>query len=153
MIDSSLLTKHPGESSTIEPSGPYKIAEGIIFLRPLPFQQGLGLPVVLLLLPIGTHRVAAMMPDHSSRAETQRPAALLQPPADIDIIARNAKLGIEAADRLKAGFTKGHVAAWNVFRLLIGKEDVYGVAWCIGDTIGNKSVARGRNVRTAHPSV
>src|SRR5207244_3302454 len=125
----------------------------IVLLRPLPFQQSLGLPVVLLLLPIGLHRVAPMVPDHSGRAESQRPAALLQLPAGIDIVARNVKLGIECANRLKAGFTKGHVAAWNVFRLLIGKEDVYGVAWCIGDAISNKPVAGGRDVRTAHTSV
>ena len=87
-----------------------------------------------------------MMPDRSSRAETQRPATLLQAPAHIDIITSNPELGIEAAYRLKTRGTKSHVTAWNVFRLLVGKENMDRTTRGVGNTIGDGSVARRSNV-------
>src|SRR5258708_16873863 len=129
------------------------MADGVVLLRPLLCQQHLGLSIVLLLPPVGAHRVAAMVPDHRCRAETQGPAALLQPPADIDIVASNTELRIESTYRFEVGFTKCHVTAWNVFRFLIRKENVDRAAWSIGDTIGDWPVARGCDVRTAYPGV
>src|SRR5215472_18014021 len=94
-----------------------------------------------------------MMPDHSSRAETQRPAALLQAPADIDIITSNAELGIEAAYRPKARGTKSHITAWNVFGLLVGKQNMDGTTRGVGNTIGDESVARRSKVWSPYSRV
>src|SRR5438552_11729201 len=87
-----------------------------------------------------------MMPNHRRRAETQRPAALLQAPAHINIIASNTELGIETAYRPQVRGTKGHVTARNVFRLLVGKEHVDRTTRGIGNTIGDWSIARRGNV-------
>src|SRR5260221_13778381 len=114
MIDSSpVLTKHPGQSHTIESPGPGKMADGVVLLRPLLFQQRLGLRIVLLLPPVGAHRVAAVMPHHRRSGETQGPAALLQPPADIDIVASKTETRIETTHRFWVGFTKSHATASN----------------------------------------
>ena len=56
----------------------------------------------LLLAQVGADRVAAVVPDHRRRAEAERPAALLQPPADVDVVAGHAELRVEPADRLAA---------------------------------------------------
>ena len=40
-----------------------------------------------------------MVPDHGSRAEPQRPPALPKPPADVDVVAGDAKLRIEPTYR------------------------------------------------------
>src|SRR5260370_35331552 len=82
-----------------------------------------------------------MMPDRSSRAETQRPATLLQAPAHIDIITSNPELGIEAAYRLQARGTKSHVTAWNVFGLLVGKQNMDRTTRGVASTIGDESAA------------
>src|SRR6266542_5434283 len=93
-----------------------------------------------------------MMPDHRRRAEPQCPAALLESPADIDVVAGNAVLRIKPADRLEASLSKRHIAAWYVLGLQIREEDMDGVARCVGDAIGDEPVAAGRNVRAAHAS-
>jgi hypothetical protein len=59
------------------------------------------------------------MPDHGRRTEAQRETSLLQPPANIDVIAGGAKCGIKAADFLQGGFAKSHIATRNVLRFLI----------------------------------
>src|SRR2546422_5847608 len=63
----------------------------VVLLRPLPFQQGLGPTVSLLLFPVSDHRVAAVVPDDRCRAEPERPALLLDLPADIDVVAGDRK--------------------------------------------------------------
>jgi hypothetical protein len=45
-----------------------------------------------------------MVPDHGSRVEPQPPALLLQPPADIHVVAGHAELGIEPANGLEEAF-------------------------------------------------
>src|SRR5215467_1907409 len=94
-----------------------------------------------------------MMPDHSSRAETQRPTALLQAPAHINIITSYPELGIEAAYRPQARGTKSHVTAWNVFGLLVGKQNMDGTTRGVGNTIGDESVARRSKVGSTYSRV
>src|SRR5437667_67310 len=60
-----------------------------------------------------------MMPNHCGRAEPERPAALLQTPADIHIVASDAELRIKSADRLETRLAEGHVATGDVFGLAI----------------------------------
>ena len=81
--------------------GPSHMTCGVVFFRPFLFQKGLGFAIASLLAQIGANRVAAMMPDHCGRTETEGPAVLLQAPADIHIVAGDAELRVESADRLE----------------------------------------------------
>src|SRR2546427_9251246 len=94
-----------------------------------------------------------MMPDHGSRVETQRPALLLQLPAHINVVASDAELRIEPPYRLQGSFAKRHVTARNMLRLLVGEQDVDWVTRCVGDTIGDWSIAGGRDVGPADSHV
>ena len=74
--------------------------DGVVLLGPLAFQGGLGAAVVELLPPIAADRVAAAVPDHRRGVEAERPAALLEAPADVDVVAGDAELRVEPADGL-----------------------------------------------------
>src|SRR5437870_7442920 len=92
----------------INSAGPSDMASSVVLLWPLPLQQTLGLPVILLLLPKCAHRIAPVMPDYGGRIEAQRPASFLQTPTDIDIIARHTELGIKPANGLNTGLANCH---------------------------------------------
>src|SRR4029450_2602002 len=137
-------------SVAIHPPKPGEMSGRIVLLWPFAFEQRLSFPIVQLLFPIRPHRVAAMVPDHSSGVEPHRPALFLQPQTNIDVITRDTKLRVKSADRLKGSFAERHVAAGNVLCLLIGKEDMDWAAGCIGHTISDRSVGRRCNVWAAH---
>src|SRR6266704_14641 len=118
MIDAPHPPAQVGQTVGINPSGPQGMAGGIVFLGPLAFQHGLGLAVAALLLPVGQHRIAPVMPNEGRGAEPQSPPFLLQTPADIDVIARNVELRIEPADGFEGHFAKGHVTPGNMFGFL-----------------------------------
>src|SRR4029450_705871 len=120
------------------------MAGGVVLLRPLTLQEGLSLAIVFLLFPIGPHRVTAMVPDHGSRMESQCPAALLQPPAHVDIVAGNAELRIKPLYGLEGGLPKRHVTSRNVLGLLVREQDVDRATGCVGNTFGDRAVASGR---------
>src|SRR5439155_4031563 len=105
---------HLRASLPIEAPGPGQMTKHVVFFRPFLFQQCFGSTVPLLLFPIGPDRIAAMMPDHGRWAKPNRPALLLQPPAEIHIIARRTKLRIKPPDSLQGRFPKGHVTPWNI---------------------------------------
>ena len=127
---------------SIDPASPFQMAGGVVLVRPFLFQERLGKTVARLLPQIGANRIPPVMPDHRRRTETQRPAALLQSPADVHVVARNAELRIESSDRLETRFAKRHVAARDVFRFPIGKQNVSGAARRVGDTLGDGTVVR-----------
>ena len=87
--------------AAVERPSPARLPGRVVLLRPLPLEQRLGLAVAVLLLPVRADRVAAVVPDHGRGAEAERPAALLEPPADVDVVAGGAELRVEAADRLE----------------------------------------------------
>src|SRR5215210_5959524 len=91
----------------------------VVLLRPFLFQQCLGLTVATLLLPVRAYRVAAVVPDNRRGAEPQRPTALPQPPADIDVVTGNPEARIERANLFEVRFTKSHVATRDVLSLSI----------------------------------
>src|SRR5256885_6251966 len=65
------------------------------------------------LLPVGSDRRAAVMPDHGRRAEAEVPALLLQAPANIDVIAGDPEL-----DRKSTRLNSSHlVISYAVFCL------------------------------------
>ena len=137
----------------VDAPGPGDVAGGVIFLRPLPFEERLGLAIALLLFPIGAHGIAVVVPDHGRWAEAQPAATLLQAPAEIHVVTRHAQLRIETAHGLKPGFPEGHVATRNVLRLAVGEEHVRGSAGGVRDTAGNRSVVRKRDVRAAYACI
>src|SRR5439155_26731200 len=92
-----------------KPPGPGQMAQGRVLLGPAPFEKRLRPAVVPLLTPIGLDGVAPAVPDHRRRAIAQRPPSLLEAPAEVDVVARNAELRIEAADCFQAFLAKGHV--------------------------------------------
>src|SRR5215207_176483 len=109
----------------------------IVLLWPFLLQQCLGLTVAMLLLPVRAYRVAAVVPDNRRGAEPQRPTALPQPPADIDVVTGNLEARIECAYLFEVRFTEGHVATWDVLRLSIREEDMGGIARRIADALGD----------------
>jgi hypothetical protein len=113
----------------------------------------LGLAVATLLPPVLEYRIAAVVPDHSSRAKPQRLTALPQPPADIAVVAGSTKPRIEPAYLFEVRYTEGHVAARDVLRLSIGEEDMGGIARRLADALGDRPVVGMRDVRAAHPAV
>src|SRR5207253_9496812 len=113
------------------------MSERVVLRGPLLFEQGLRLPIAALLLPVGAHRVAPVVPDHGGGAEPERPATLLQAPAHVHIVAGDAVAGIKPPDRLQRLLAEGHIAARNVLRLAIRKQDMNWPPWRIGDTVGD----------------
>src|SRR5919204_2744455 len=111
------------------------MSDRVVLLGPLLFEQGLGLPIAALLLPVGAHRVAPVVPDHSSGAEPERPATLLQAPADVHIVAGDAVAGIKPPDRLQGLLAEGHIAARNMLRLAVREQDMRRPPWRVGDAV------------------
>src|SRR5215217_4797954 len=97
--------------------------EGVVPLRPFRLQQRFCLAVALLLLPICSDRIAAVVPNHRRRAEAKSPPPLLKPPADIHVVARHPESRVEAANRLELIFAKGHIAARNVLGYFVRQQD------------------------------
>src|SRR5262249_55828007 len=128
----------------IEASGPGQMTQHIVFFWPFLFQECFRPAVPLLLFPIGPYSLAAMVPDHGCWAKPNRPALLLQPPADIHVIARRTKLGIKSPDGLQGRFPKRHVTPGDMLCLCIGEEHMYRTARGIRHTVGDRTIARGR---------
>ena len=89
------------EAFAVEPAVPGQVADGVVFFRPLAFEHRLSTTIIELLPPVSLHGAAAMVPDHRGRAESNRPAALLDAPANIDIVTGGAELRIESSDGLQ----------------------------------------------------
>src|SRR5205085_1205759 len=102
------------EPLAVQPADPRDVTDGVVLLGPLALEHRLGLAVVELLLPVRLDGVAAVMPDDSRGREPQLPTRVLDPPAEIDIIARNTELRIAAADRFERRAEERHVAAGDV---------------------------------------
>src|SRR5919199_6177963 len=129
------------------------MSDPAVLLGPLLFEQGLRLSIAALLLPVGAHRVAPVMPDHGGGAEPERPATLLQAPADVDIVAGDAVAGIKPSDRLQRLLAEGHIAARNMLRLAVRQQDMSRTSWRIGDTVGEGTITGRGNVGAAHSHV
>ena len=92
-----------------------------------------------------------MMPDDGRRVEGDPQAAILQPPANVYVVARRAEDRIESADRLERRPVKGHVAAGDVLGLAgrrRARGAVHRARW--RPQFGHQSIALGREVRTSH---
>src|SRR5205807_7737548 len=102
------------QPAAVNPARPAHVPRAVVLLGPLALEHGLRPAVADLLLPVGAQRVASMMPHHGGGVEAERPAALLQPPGHVHVVAGGAELRVEAAERLEARLPAGHVAAWDM---------------------------------------
>src|SRR5207244_10209481 len=121
---------------------PQRTCPGPLYFGPLALQHRFRPAVADLLLPVRADRVPAVVPHHGSRAETERPPPLLQPPAHVDVVAGHSELRIEATDRLEASSAERHVAAGGVLGVAVGEEDRHGHARRPRDAGGEQSVRR-----------
>ena len=87
-------------------------------------EEGLSFAIPGLLLQVGANRRASIMPDKARSAEAALKAALMQAPANIDVISRFAKNRIKTINLLERPLVEGHVAPWNVLRFVIGEHHV-----------------------------
>src|SRR5207253_1687668 len=80
-------------------------------------------------------------------------AAVLEAPADIDVVAGNSEARVEAADGLERGFSECHVAAGDVLGLAVGEQDMRGAAGCAGDALRGEAVGCGDEIGAADADV
>ena len=90
----------------------------------LEVEERLRLPVTHLLLEVRLHRVAPIVPDGRRGAEADGVVAVLEPPAEVDVVPGGGEDRLEAADILERLLGERHVAAGNVLRDLVVQEDV-----------------------------
>ena len=90
-----------------------------------------------------------MMPIHRAGVKPDASAARLQSPADVDVVAGRAIARIESADRLQCRSPERHVASGNVLGFGIGNQHVHRPTGRIRDAIGDRPVARRRDIRAA----
>ena len=89
------------------------------------------------------------MPDHRRRGEANRPAAIEHPPAEIDVVTGNAKLRVEAADRVEARLRNAMLQPGMCSASRSRHEHVIGAAGRIGDAVGDPAGPGGRDIRAA----
>src|ERR1041385_262144 len=106
---------------------------GVGFLGPLSLEHRFRSPVVELLPPVPSNRAPPVVPNHRGRMKAQLPATLMEPPAEIDIIARDSKLRVEPFDCLEASAAIRHVASRQMLGLPIGQQNVRGVSGSMVD--------------------
>ena len=93
------------------------------------------------------------MQDHRCGTEADRPTPLLKPPADIDVVAGDPELLIEAPDSLQRLAPEGHVATGDVLCDVVREQDMRRAARCMGNrALDDAGLAR-REVGTADPGV
>src|SRR5215831_6110382 len=121
VIDAALAPcENLPETLPVEAPVPAQVPGSVIFFRPLALEHGLGAAVVHLLTKVFQHGAAAMVPNHRAGMEAELPAALLETPAEIDVVAGDAELRIKTIDRLETFAAISHVAAREMFRLAVG---------------------------------
>src|SRR5438132_4140359 len=94
----------------VQDTAPLAITAAIEFIGVLEAEQCLGLAVACLLAEEGARALSAVVPNEGARREGDPAAGLLQPPADVHVIARFTILRVEAVDRLQGFAAEGHVA-------------------------------------------
>jgi hypothetical protein len=113
----------------------------------LAHQHRLGLAVALLLLEVGPHRGAPVVPDESRRVEPDAIPPLLQPPAQVHVIARLREDGIEPANLLQRPLVERHVAPGDVFGHTIVEHHVGRSARGHEHRGGDRRILRRQEVR------
>ncbi len=112
-------------------------------------QPAFALAVADLLAPVRLYRCTVVMPDERGGRKADSPAASLQSPAHVDIVAGAEIDRIEAADRDERLAPERHVAARDVLGDPIVQQDVRRAAGSAGDALRHGRVVRGHHVGAA----
>jgi len=128
------------ESFSVEPAIPCEMSDRIVLFWPFTFQHGFSAAIIQLLVPIGANGRTAMMPDHCAWMKAECPATLLQAPAEIHVVASDAKRWVETAHCFQSGATKSHVAAGQMFSNAVGNEHVRWIARRMVHALRNECV-------------
>ena len=78
------------------------------------------------------------------------PAARLQAPAQVDVVAGRAVAVVEAVYCRKRVAPEGHVAARHVLGQGVGEQHLHRSTRCVGHAIGNRPIAVRRDVGASH---
>ena len=137
------------QRAAIHHASPLAVAAAVELVGVLGVEQGLGLAIAGLLPEVRTRVLAAVVPDERPRREGDQEPLVLEPPADVHIVAGLAKLGIEPVDRLEGLTAEGHVAAGDVLGDLVAHQDVRRLPRR-GRDAGGQPAVLGRQVRPPH---
>src|SRR5581483_7056826 len=137
----------------VDAPAPARVPAPVVLLRPLLLEERLGLAVAVLLSQERAQRAPPAMPDEGGRDEADRPAALVEPPADVDVVAGRPETRVEPADLLERATTEDHVAAGHVLGLAVGHEHVVRAARRPRDAAREAGLVLGRDVRPAERRV
>ena len=128
MVDDRPACLDPDLGRGVDAAVPHRAAKPVEVFRMTAFQQGLCLAIAALLLEVGPDGVAPVVPDEAGRAEPDAVAALLEPPADVHVVARAPVDGVEPADLLQRPPVEGHVASRDVLGDAVVQHHVRGAA-------------------------
>ena len=112
-------------------------------------QPRLAFAVADLLPPVRLDRRAMVMPDERRRREADLPAARLQPPAHVHIVAGAEIDRVEAADREQRVAAERHVAAGHVLGDAIVEQHVRRPARRARDALRHRRIVGRHDVRSA----
>jgi hypothetical protein len=149
MIDDWRPHRYADARGRVNATMPLAATEPVKVLWVTTHEEGFRFAVAVLLFHVIAHRGATVMPHKSRRREAEGVALLLEPPADIDIIACLPKNRVEPADLFECPFIEGHVAAGNVFGYAIGEHHVRGAARRDHDRSGDPGIFRRQKIVTA----
>src|SRR5262245_24012132 len=113
-------------------------------------QQRLGLTVTALLLEVGTHRAAPMMPYHARWAKNNLLPMLQQSPAHVDIVSGLSEDRVEAADLTQSIGPECHVATRHMLGNLVIDQDVRWRPRTRRDASSHRAIVRRQQIRSAH---
>src|SRR4029453_9759211 len=150
MVDHRLEERAISGEVAVDAALPPRLPAFVELLLMAMLQETLTLAVADLLSPISPDRIAVVVPDERRGAEGQMPAALLQPPADVHVVAGLGVGRIEAAHLFERPTAKGHVASRDVFGARVIEEHVRRPAGAARDALRDPAVVLRRDVRPAH---
>src|SRR5205823_12773255 len=107
----------------IDPAEPAQAPEGIVPRRPFFLQQRFRLSIPDLLLPVRSKVAATMVPDDRRGGIADDLSSVLEPPTNVDVVARGPESGVEPPDGFESAFPERHVASRNMLRNSIGNQD------------------------------
>ena len=136
VVDDGALQNDAMFGTGIDAAAPDTTADGVKVFGMFARQQRLGLTIAVLLLEIGFDSGTPVVPDKPRRAEPEFVPPLLEPPAEVHVVACLPENGVKAADLLQRPFVKSHVAARNVLGFAVADHHV-------GRTAGGNHDRRG----------
>src|SRR5438067_1707101 len=96
-VDARSAKAQAVETAAVHDAPPYPAAKNAEALRVFLGKHGLGFAITGLLFQIRQYSLAAVMPHHCARSESDAVAGSAQPPADVNVIAGLAECDIKAS--------------------------------------------------------